>query len=131
MPISSVPVVILYFILLSFIFKTTHALVLKGNILLPRNVSILLSLKGRSPNHLHHILKPKTFLYLGMHPGNWQGCCKLFLGGGNNHHLEASPSQIHSPPTAQDSLVMDKAFWCSFRLLQKPHEETARSHQED
>lgn len=87
-----------------------HALVLKGDILLPRNVTILLSLKGRSLNHLHHVLSPTTFLYLGMHPSNWQGCCKLLLGGGNNHHLEASPSQIHSTLAAQDSPVMDKAF---------------------
>lgn len=114
MPISSVPVVILYFIFLSLIFKTMYALVLKGDILLPRNVTMLFSLKGRSRNHLHHVLKPKTFLYLGTHPGNWQGCCKLFLGGGNNHHLEASPSRIHSPLAAQDSPVMDKAFWMFF-----------------
>lgn len=84
--------------------------VLKGDILLPRNVTALFSLKGRSLNHLHHILKPKTLLYLGMHPGNWQGCCTLFPGGGNNHHLEASPSQIHSPLAAQDSPVMDKGL---------------------
>ncbi|OPJ83045.1 hypothetical protein AV530_010474 [Patagioenas fasciata monilis] len=47
---------------------------------------------------------------MGMRPSNWQGCCKLLLGGGNNHHLEASPSQIHSTLAAQDSPVMDKAF---------------------
>lgn len=114
MLITSFPVVILYFILLSFILEKMHAFVLKGDVELPRNVTMLLSLKGRSLNHLNHILRHKTFLYLGMHPSNWQGCCKLFLGGGNNHYLEASPSQIHSPPAAQDSLVMDKAFWMFF-----------------
>lgn len=91
-----------------------HAFVLKGDILLPRNVTALLSLKGRSCNHLHNILKPQTFLYLGTYPSNWQDCCKLLLGGGSNHHLEASPSQIHSPRGAQDSPVMDKAFWMFF-----------------
>lgn len=89
-----------------------HALVLKGAVLLPRSVSMLLSLQGRSLTHLHHI-KPKTFLCLGMKPSNWQGCCKLFRGGGNNHHREGSPSQIHAPLAAQDSPVMDKVL-CMF-----------------
>lgn len=90
-----------------------HTLVLKGDILLPQNVSTLLSLQGRYITHLHHIIKPKTFLYLGMKLCNWQGCCKLFSGRGNNHHLEGSPSQIHSPLAAWDSPVMDKVF-CMF-----------------
>lgn len=51
----------------------------------------------------------------------------LFLGGGNNHHLEGSPSQNHSPLAA---LCWIKSSACSFRLLQKPSEETARSQQE-
>lgn len=84
-----------------------HTLVLKGDIMLPQSVRTLLSIQGRSLTCLHHIIKPKTFLYLGMKPRNWQGCCKLFLGGGNNHHLEDSPSQIYSPLAAQDSPVMD------------------------
>lgn len=90
-----------------------HALVLKGDILLPRSVTTLLPLQGRSLTHLHCILKPKTFIYLGMKPNNWQGCFKLFLGGGNSYHLEGSPSQIHSPLAARDSPVMDKVF-CMF-----------------
>lgn len=94
------------------IFKTTHTLVLKEAILLPQRVSTLLSLQGRSLTHLHHI-KPKTFLYLGMKPSNSQGCCKLLRGGGNNHHLEGSPSQIHTAPAARASPVTDKVF-CMF-----------------
>lgn len=90
-----------------------HILILKGDILLPQSVSTFLSLQGRSLTHLHDIIKPKTFLYLGMKPSNWQGCWKLFLGGGNNHHLEGSPSQIHSPLAAWDSPVMDKVL-CIF-----------------
>lgn len=52
-----------------------------------------------------------------MKPNNWQGCCKLFLGGGNNYHLEGSPSQIHSPLAAQDSPVMDKVFCMFFQAF--------------
>lgn len=115
-PIFSVPVVFLYFILLSSIFKTMHALVLKGDILLPLSVTTLLPLQG-SLTHLHCILKPKTFLYLGMKPNNWQGCWKLFLGGGNNYHLEGSPSQIQSPLAARDSPVMDKVFCMFFQAF--------------
>lgn len=55
-----------------------HTLVLRGAILLPQSVSTLLSLQGRSLIHLRHI-NPKSFLYLGMKPSNWQGFCKLFL----------------------------------------------------
>lgn len=91
-----------------------RAMILKGDILLPRNVTALFFLKGRTLNYLHHISKPKTFLYLGMYNSNWQGCCRLLLGGGNNHHLEAGPSHIHSHFAAQDSPVMDKAFWMFF-----------------
>lgn len=60
MLVSSLPVVILYFILLPFIYKTMHALGLKGDIPLPRNVTTLSSLKGRCLNHLHQVksLKP-------------------------------------------------------------------------
>lgn len=106
-----------------------HTLALKGDVQLSQNVSALLSLQGRSLTHLHRI-KPKTFLYLGMKPSNWQGCCKLFLGGGNNHHLEGSPISATLLLQPRPALWWIKSPACSFRLLQKPYEETATSQRE-